>query len=492
MNTDIPIRGGKLMSSYDWLLPPAITMVATLLSRKIIPSIFLGIILGCFFKADGNLLKTLDLINYYLVTVVTDENNGTVLLFLFCFAALNEIFKVGGGISGFANVLQRVIHSEKGVYVSVWLATPLTFMDCCFHAISTGIIAKAMSVNRRISVDRLALIINATSSQLIPLIPVATTYVGYIIGILTPLLLQENSGANPYLVYLQALPYNFYSITMVAFSLVLTFSGFEPRFLFEPAYKQMHSATAEEKNRDAIKEANHQHKFDEKTMPHIWNLIIPLLFMILLVLYLIWRSGMNHGANGLFGALLVADYNQSILSATLATLVFTAFLYVLQKISLNTLQHAFFEGGLEILPPIVIIILAWTLVALSRDLGFYEGIKSISGHYVPHSLLPAVLFIISGIISYAIGSTWATWALVLPVALSMGSMPESHLPMVLGAVFAGGSIGDSISPLGEEPVLVASLTGISVNRHTAYMRPYGLGAAVISFVGYLIVGYGIK
>ena len=221
-----------------WIIPPLTTLLSAVYSKRVIPSIILGLTIGCFLKADGDLLKSITFISYYIVGVITDENNGSVIVFLFCFGALTEIFKVGGGISGFANAIRKKINTGRGAYISVWLATPLTFLDCCFHAIATGIIAKEILEKSEGSKDKLAFIINITSSQLIPLIPMATTYVAYLIGILTPPLIQSNLSLNSYTIFVQAIPYNFYSIIMVFFSLVLTFYDFEYVSLLQPAYKK--------------------------------------------------------------------------------------------------------------------------------------------------------------------------------------------------------------------------------------------------------------
>lgn len=206
-------------------------------------------------------------------------------------------------------------------------------------------------------------------------------------------------------------------------------------------------------------------------------------------MYLIWRSGVINGGTSFFQAMILADYNQAILSATLITLVLTTLLYSFQKVSMKTLETAFFSGGFELLPPIIIIILAWSLTLLAKDLGFYETISGISHYYLPPQLLPLLFFVISGITSYFIGSAWATWALLLPVAVSFGISSSINLPLIVGSVLAGGSIGDSISPLGEEPILVASIMDIPLTRHINYATPYGMVSALLSALGYLIAGY---
>lgn len=103
-------------------------------------------------------------------------------MFLFLFGAFGEIMKVSGGIKGFSEVADKYIKTEKGALLSVWVVTIFTFIDCCFHAISTGTIGKALIEKTKGSKEKLAVVVNITSCLLIILIPFGTTYVGYIIG----------------------------------------------------------------------------------------------------------------------------------------------------------------------------------------------------------------------------------------------------------------------------------------------------------------------
>lgn len=129
------------------------------------------------------------------------------------------------------------------------------------------------------------------------------------------------------------------------------------------------------------------------------------------------------------------------------------------------------------------------MILLSRDLEFYNIASNLFNSYLPRQLLPVLFFLATGITSYFIGSSWATWALFLPVALSAAVAAGVNLPLILGSVMAGGSVGDSISTLGEDPILVASTIDIPVLDHIRYCTPYGILAFLISAGGYLAAGY---
>jgi Na+/H+ antiporter NhaC len=157
--------------------------------------------------------------------LISIQESAYIVLFLFAFGSLSEIFKVSGGIKGFAGLADRYVKTEKGALLAVWAATPVTFLDCCFHGIATGTIANPLIEKVGGSKEKLAMVVNITSSQLIVLMPVATTYVGYIVGVTGSAMRQAGLKGSPYSLFLHSIPFNFYSIGMVILSFLVIFFG---------------------------------------------------------------------------------------------------------------------------------------------------------------------------------------------------------------------------------------------------------------------------
>jgi Na+/H+ antiporter NhaC len=288
---------------------------------------------------------------------------------------------------------------------------------------------------------------------------------------------------SPYALYISAIPYNYYSIILVLCSILVSIRNIAPIRILQPAYKRL-----DESPEHQHEEAGHQHTFSEKAPPKILNLLIPLAVLIAAILYLLWDSGISNGAKSLGEAFIMATYSGAILGGTLVALIVTVVIYSIQKVPVKAMESAFFSGGMELLPPILIVILSWAIAALAQDLGFYYEIAALFNMYLVPQVTPLAFFVVSALTSYVIGSSWATWALLIPVGLSIGAANGIHIPLLLGAIFAGGSVGDSISPLGETPVLTASVFEISIYQHIRYVFPYGLIAAGISAAAYLTAG----
>ncbi|VBB09071.1 Hypothetical protein LUCI_4357 [Lucifera butyrica] len=473
---------------YLSVIPPIAAILGAAVTKKIIPSLVFGLLAGSIANAGWSLTGGLLAAGNYLSRVIANPDHAYIILFLFSFGALAEMFKAGGGIAGFSQAAAPYVKTERGALASVFLATPISFLDCCFHVIATSTISKPLLEKAGGSKEKLAFIINTTSSQLVALVPFATTYVGYILGVIGSSMAQTGIQGSPYLLYLHSVFLNFYSLIMVAISVMAVFFPLDFSFLAlaHPAYKKDTGAEGPHHTQEGHEEA----EFDENVPPRLANLLLPLVLLLAAIVYLFWLTGREKTGAGFAAALLNADYEKAIFVATLATLVFTAVFYALQKIPMQKLQKYFLSGGTEMLPPLVILVLAWAITAVTQDLGFNAFVGSfLTRSAISAPLVPVLIFAIGGFASYFMGSSWGTWALIMPLGISIATVAGASLPLTVGAVLAGGSIGDNLSPLGETPVLTAATANLSVTEHIGYVFPYGMVAIVLAAILYVAGGY---
>ena len=237
-------------------------------------------------------------------------------------------------------------------------------------------------------------------------------------------------------------------------------------------------------------EAREQCSFEEKAPPRPINLLLPLCLLILSTLLFLWLTGKDQGI-GLLGALIHADFEKAIFISALTTLVLTSLFYLFQKIPLREIESHFLSGGYEMMPPIVVLILSWGLAGIIGAMGFGEFITTILAHNVPVFLIPALVFVIGCFVSYFMGTAWGTWALLMPLAVTLAVSAGINLPLVIGAVLAGGSLGDNASPLGETAILTATITEIPVMEHVKSQLPYSLAGVGISAILFTVFSYFI-
>jgi Na+/H+ antiporter NhaC len=299
--------------------------------------------------------------------------------------------------------------------------------------------------------------------------------VGYIIGIISSSLSDTGLQISSYEAYLRSIPFHFYAIIMVLFSIAVTVFPFG----FQKKYQ------TGEITDNVSHEGHEQCAFEEKAPPRPWNLIIPLTVLIFSTAFFLWFTGKDSPGT-FFQAVFHADFEKAILFSAVLTLLITAIFYLLQKIPLNEIESHFMIGANEMIPPIIILILSWGLSDIVLDLGFRRFIGEIFSNQFPVLLLPALFYLICCAASYFMGSAWGTWALIMPVALPLAAELNINISLMIAAVLAGGSLGDNASPLGETAVLSSTVTGVPIMEHVKSQLPYSLSAVGLSAILFII------
>ena len=409
------------------------------------------------------------------------QQNPSIPPYLCYIDAFGEIMKVSGGIKSFSELATKYVKTEKGALGAIWIVSPFTFIDCCFHAILSGTIGKALIEKVNGNKYKLAHVINVTSCLLIVLIPFGTTYVGYIVGVVASSLNKVGIKQSPYSIFIKRIPFNFYAIVMLLISIGVIIFNFGFNKKIDPAM----SKNQHEESEHSGHEAHEQCEFEEKAPPRHLNLILPLCILIASTFFIFWYTGKDKSA-GFLNAIMNAEFEKSILVSGVITIVLTSIFYILQKIPMREIESHFLSGGNEMIPPIIVLILSWGLSSIVKDLGFVDFITNAVGNNIPAYLIPAVIFLIGCAASYFMGSAWGTWALVMPIALPLAVSTNSSIPLIIGAVLAGGSLGDNASPLGETAILSATLSDIPIMEHLKSQLPLSLVAIGISTVLFVI------
>lgn len=462
---------------------PIIVILLAAFTKRIIPSLLIGLLAGGIFLSKGNFISGIISAIEHLVKSVSGEESLYIILFLFVFGAFGEIMKVSGGIKGFSTLAAKYVKSEKGAFIAIWIVSIVTFIDCCFHAISAGTVGKALIEKVKGNKYKLAYVLNVTSCLLIILIPFGTTYVGYIVGVLASAFAKSGIKSSPYNSYIQSIPFNFYAIIMLLISICAV--------LFNFGFKKVKSE--ENKNDTEVggghgHEAHEQCEFEEKAPPRPFNLILPLMLLIASTFFFFWYTGKGKGV-GFMNAIMNAEFEKSILLSGIVSIIMTTIFYLIQKIPMSEIESHFISGGSEMLPPIIVLILSWGLSSVVQDLGFTSFITNIVGSKIPGYLIPASIFLIGCAASYFMGSAWGTWALLMPIAVPLALSSQVSIPLVIGAVLAGGSLGDNASPLGETAVLSSTISEVPLMEHIKSQLPFSFISIGISTVLFVVTAF---
>ncbi|MGE4283418.1 MAG: Na+/H+ antiporter NhaC family protein [Clostridia bacterium] len=461
-----------------WLsvIPALITIVLTFKTKKLIPSLLTGVIVGALLSTRS-IFSGITSIGNYIIEAVADKDSAYTLGFLVAFGALADLIEMAGGISGFSERVGKWVKNERGVLGWSWLLSLITFFDSSFHTIAVGTVLNPLLDKVKGSKEKLAFLLSVTSLQLILLIPIATSYLRYMVTLVTNNIRGKEINQSAYSIVATSVLWNFFSWSMILIAIGVTILG-----LGFGKLKLGNAKEREELTEQHIeKEQNANQSVQEYPSKSI-NLIVPVVVLLTSTIFFFWQTGKNKSET-FFGALSAANFNVSIFAGALFTIVITSVFFLFQTISLAEIEAHIIKGAEKVISLIIILVLSWALTSVTQDLGFNKLLGENIIKSIPRLLIPAVLFLIAAVISYTIGSSWATWALIMPLAVTFSINSGVNIAIMVGTVWAGGAVVDVVSPLSAEMV------NISFGEHLTTSTPYVILGVLLALAGYIVVGF---
>lgn len=471
------------MDKITWLsiLPSIITIAIAIWSKKIIPSLLMGLLVGGYLlnpTVTGGFETAVD----QIVKTLSDTGSLQVLLFLYLFSGLISLMRKSGGIKAFSDIADKHVKSERGVFFLLWALIPVTFIDCGFRIVGAGSITSSLAEKNKIAKERFAFMLNNTASPVVELIPIATTYVGFNIANISIGLkaagVAENNSA--YSIWLHAIPLEFFSIILI----IITFLSIFYQFKQSKNTQAKHPAVMDMKG---IK--MNMEETEPIIKPKVINLIVPLVSVIVLSVFFFWFFGKDKPGNTTFiSAITNTEPNRAMLVALFISIIISAIFYFFQKYDLKIMTSDVISGGNEIMTTLVILTLAWPLASISQELGLNNFIQQTFGSSFPAWSIAVSVFIISSAVTYFIGSGWGAASLIMPFAIPLAVASGISIPLCAAAVITGGTFGDVTSPVAGMMNMSSNIARADLAKYLKYANPYNFIAAGLAAVLFLIAG----
>lgn len=466
-----------------WLsiIPATITIAVAIWSKKVLPSLLLGLLVGSYLL-NHSVIGGLETTIANAVNIVSDKGNLQVLLFLYLFSGLIALVRKAGGITAFSAWVGKFVHSENGVFFTLWALIPVTFIDCAFRIIGAGSIIRPLADKHKIAKERLAFMLNNTASPIVELIPIATTFVGFNIANISQGLkaaggVKEQSA---YSILLHSIPFQFFSIAVLFITFLSIFFQWKKPFAEE---LKQHAKTEAAKGMDME---------DDKPEiePQMLNLATPMLAVIFSSFFFFWYFGKSKdGAGGTISSVIAAtDPNKAMLLALFVSMIITGFIYWLQKYPIKTMTADLIAGGNRLMEILAVLVMAWSLGAVSQELKLSDFIQQQIGNSLPVWSMPVSLFVTASAVTYFLGSGWAASALIMPFAISLAVSGGSGIPICVAAVITGGTFGDVTSPVAGMTNMASNAVDADRVKYLKYANPYNFTALVVAAMLFLVLG----
>ena len=470
------------------LLPPVMAIVLAIITRKVLLSLGLGILSGILLLSDFSLSATVtDTFSRATGLVWADGALETWNLytigFLLTVGILMALVSVSGGTRAFGQWARKRIQNGRDAKLVTIMLGAVIFIDDYFNALLVGNIARPVTDQYGVSREKLAYCIDSTSAPVCVVSPIST-WGAYIISLLGGIVaIHGLSDTSALSLFVQMVPMNFYAIFALLLLLCVVFFNLD---IGPMAAAERRAEQGELWNPAKGLPAGEEVGLPESEKGRVIHLILPILMLIALVVGLMLHSGAAELESfTLIGALENAAGSWSMFVAGLTTIVVTLVWLTVQGVPRNDLLLAVRTGMKAMLPAVYILLMAWTIAGVISDMGTGNYLASLAEGNLPVAVVPALVFALSAFAALSTGTSYGTFAIMLPIAASLaGALDASLLLPSMAAVLAGGVFGDHCSPISDTTILSSTGSGCHHMDHVATQLPYALLAAVISVASY--------
>ena len=459
------------------LLPPIIAIVLALVTKEAYSSLFVGIISGALLYSGYNFSGAMDtLIEDGLIAAVADT--AGIFIFLVVLGIIVALVNGAGGSQAFGRWAQAHIKTKCGAALATFALGVLIFIDDYFNCLTVGSVMRPVTDSKGVSRAKLAYLIDATAAPICMIAPISSWAAA---------VSQYADDGQGLKLFVSAIPFNFYSLLTLVFIITLSILGFD--------YGKMAGyEIGSETNIEASPE-------EEKFYKHgrVIDLIIPIIILIVAcVAALIYNGGFftQDSANYHNFVTAFADTDATVglpWGSLIALVVIIVYLGIRRSLTFKEAMDAIPKGFIAMVPAILILTFATALKNITTLLGakyFVAGLVQGAAAGLTN-LLPAVIFIVACGLSFATGTSWGTFGILIPIVTAIFASPDQATLQVIGisACLAGAVCGDHCSPISDTTIM--SSAGAQCNHvdHVATQLPYAITVAELSFIMFVIAGF---
>ena len=501
------------------LIPPIVAILLAFITKNVVISLFIGVLSGGFilnltgFNVFGALTQAfLDFINRALNSLSDPWNAGIVMQVLVIGGVINLVAKMGGA-KAIAEALAKKAKTAKSAQLITWFLGICVFFDDYANSLIVGPIMRPVADKMKISRERLAFIIDATAAPIAGL-AIISTWIGLEVSLISEGFQSIGVEASGFGVFLQTIPYRFYNILILAFIVItiITLREFGPMRKAEISARKLKDLT----NEEVAVTSSHMDELEPKegVKLSIWNAIVPIGALIISAIVAFYYSGYSSIMAGddiaiqsivtnsplSFKAILevfaASDASIALLQSAIFSTVVAIVMAVWKKIfTISEAIEVWIDGMKGLIITGVILILAWSLGSVIKELGAAEYLVEALNGAIPAFLLPSLIFILGAIISFSTGSAYGTMSILMPLAIPLAYKINPEMSFVIvstSAVLTGAIFGDHCSPISDTTILSSMGAGCSHIDHVKTQMWYALFVAAITILfGYIPAGFGL-
>ena len=481
------------MEGTFWAFAPAIVaIVLALLTKQVYVSLFVGILTGALMFAGGNPLQALGTL--YTVMSEAVGGNAPIIVFLVVLGIFVVLMQKSGGSKAYGEWAEKKISSKSGALAATAGLGCLIFVDDYFNCLTVGSVMRPVTDKFKVSHSKLAWLIDSTAAPVCIIAPISS-WAAAVSGQL------EGNGL---VVFMQTIPFNVYAILTIIMVFVFCFGKLD----FGKMKKNEFTAetTGDLNAGETDLPTDEDNSIVANPVGKVRHLIVPVIILILCCVggmiysgyFYNWDTGMygtEIQSSNVIEAFSNCDAGTSLAIGSTIALILVSIYYMVEKVvSFKEITNSFTQGFKTMVPAILILTFAWTISSIMGAKGGYldaQAFVEANMSMIPESIkafYPAIFFILACAIAFSTGTSWGTFGVLVPIAVTILGGSGTLVFITVSATLGGAVFGDHVSPISDTTILAS--TGGNCNHidHVKTQLPYAALIAGISFVSYIVAG----
>ena len=489
----VAMSGVQVSATFWALVPPIVAIVLALITKEVYSSLFLGILVGAIFACEGSFSTAVDhVINTGLISSIS--GTAGIFLFLVILGIIVALVNRCGGSAAFGRWAKDHIKTRVGAQLATFVLGVLIFIDDYFNCLTVGSVMLPVTDAHKVSRAKLSYLIDATAAPICMIAPISSWAAAVAIST-AGTSLGEMDGI---VLFIKAIPYNFYSLLTFVFiiGIILLKADFGPMRKHELNAIENGDLFSTDERVDGM-------TTDSNPRSRVLDLVLPVIVLVAaVVIGMIYTGGFfgvdlwggTDYAGDFIGAFSNTDVTVGLpWGSLIALVIIIVYLMARKLITFKDAMDCIPQGFVAMVPAIIILTLATSLKNISNDLlnasGYVDMLMRSDAAQSLTAFLPAVIFLVACALSFATGTSWGTFGILIPIVAEMFELSDPLLFVALSACLAGAVCGDHCSPISDTTIMSSAGARCVHVLHVSTQLPYAASVAAISFVCYLLAGF---
>ena len=469
-----------MYATFWALIPPIVAIVLALITKEVYSSLFIGIIVGGLFYSNFSFVGTLThIFNDGLIAQLSDAYNVGILIFLVFLGIIVALMNKAGGSAAFGRWASEHVKSRVAAQLATILLGCLIFIDDYFNCLTVGSVMRPVTDRQNISRAKLAYLIDATAAPVCIIAPISS-WAAAVSGF-------APEGTNGLMLFIQAIPYNYYALLTIVMMVSIVILKID----YGPMAK--HEENALNGDIFTVERMTDADDTQVKGKGKVIDLVLPILALVIAcVIGMIYTGGFFDGES-FVNSFANSDASVGLVLGSFMALIITLIFYLVRRIlPFKDCMDCITEGFKAMVPAMTILALAWTLKGMTDSLGAAEYVAGIvessQGSFL--NFLPAIIFLIAVGLSFATGTSWGTFGILIPITLKAFPLTGGNPLAIIcvSACMAGAVCGDHCSPISDTTIMSSAGAQCNHIAHVSTQLPYALTCAAVSCITYVFAG----